>query len=351
MQPPVATAVDEPRSLRRGPSPAGAPSRTPCRTATHWSTRLLTYVPSPRRTSSTLICDKRAHRLAQRPARDTQPICQLLFGWQPFTRCQFSRADHPRMLSIAFEVTLTTNLQCFVLWHRELAAPRPATLPDLIIRSLAAHDDAPCIFLGRPGRVRMQRSGAEPSAHPGPASPGRRRGTRLAVLSKNRPEVLTNLTASLINGCVITPLHPMASLADHAYVDRRRRDRVPRVRHRQLHGTCGGAEGAVPEPHAAGLRAQRRRPRLPRRSADRFEPLPLERPDVGLDDLCTVVYTSSAGRPKGVLMTHRVWQAMTCDPDGRVGVPRRLADRDRDAAVARRCRSSLRCCCREARST
>ena len=40
---------------------------------------------------------------------------------------------------------------------------------------------------------------------------------RLAVLSKNRPEVLTNLTASLLNGCIITPLHPMGSLVDHAY--------------------------------------------------------------------------------------------------------------------------------------
>ena len=26
------------------------------------------------------------------------------------------------------------------------------------------------------------------------------------------------MTASLVNGCVLTPLHPMASLADHAYV-------------------------------------------------------------------------------------------------------------------------------------
>ncbi len=46
--------------------------------------------------------------------------------------------------------------------------------------------------------------------------------------------------------------------------------------------------------------------------ADEFEPAPLVAPDVGLDDLCTIVYTGgTTGRPKGVLMSHRVWQAMT----------------------------------------
>lgn len=46
--------------------------------------------------------------------------------------------------------------------------------------------------------------------------------------------------------------------------------------------------------------------------ADQFEPARLEPPDVGAEDLCTVVYTGgTTGRPKGVLMTHRVWQAMT----------------------------------------
>ena len=46
--------------------------------------------------------------------------------------------------------------------------------------------------------------------------------------------------------------------------------------------------------------------------ADEFEPAPLVAPDVGPDDLCTIVYTGgTTGRPKGVLMPHRVWQAMT----------------------------------------
>ena len=91
-------------------------------------------------------------------------------------------------------------------------------LPHLIVESLAAHEDAPCIHLaGRVatyGEIRRRTSQLIQAQR----ARGVVGGTHLAVLSKNRPEVLTNLTASLVNGCVVTPLHPMGSLADHAYV-------------------------------------------------------------------------------------------------------------------------------------
>ena len=38
------------------------------------------------------------------------------------------------------------------------------------------------------------------------------------MLSKNRAVVLVNIAATLLNGCVITPLHPLGSLDDHAFV-------------------------------------------------------------------------------------------------------------------------------------
>jgi len=187
----------------------------------------------------------------------------------------------------------------------------PPLLPHLIVRSLAAHDDEPCISLG--GRVasyaevrrRTSQLIQAQRAH------GVTRGSRLAVLSKNRPEVLTNLTASLVNGCVVTPLHPMGSLADHAYV-------------------IGDAEidCLVFDPDNFTERARQLEAQYPAlrllgfgpndvgddylKLADEFEPEALVAPDVGLDDLCTIVYTGgTTGRPKGVLMTHRVWQAMT----------------------------------------
>lgn len=184
-------------------------------------------------------------------------------------------------------------------------------LPHLIIRSLNAHDDAPCIYLA--GRIASyaevrQRTSQMVQAQ---RSRGVHRGTRLAVLSKNRPEVLTNLTASLVNGCVVTPLHPMGSLADHAYA----------IGDAEIE--CLVFDAAYFSERAAELSAQY--PHLvllgfgPNEVgddylalADTFAPAPLEPPDVHPEDLCTVVYTGgTTGRPKGVLMTHRVWQAMT----------------------------------------
>ena len=184
-------------------------------------------------------------------------------------------------------------------------------LPHLVIRSLDAHDDAPCVFLaGRVqsyGEVRRRTSQLLQAQQ----ARGVGRGTRLAVLSKNRPEVLINVTASLVNGCVMTPLHPMGSLVDHAYA-------------------IGDAEIECLVFDAANFteRAGELKARYPQLTllgfgpndvgddylalADTFEPAPLDAPDIKPEDLCTVVYTGgTTGRPKGVLMTHRVWAAMT----------------------------------------
>jgi fatty-acyl-CoA synthase len=183
--------------------------------------------------------------------------------------------------------------------------------PHLVVRSLEALDDAPCLYLA--GRVATYAEIRHRTSQMLQAQRARgvTRGTRLAVLSKNRPEVLTNLTASLLNGCVITPLHPMGSLADHAYIVgdaeiecivfdvdhfvERARELKAQYPHLTL---LGFGPNEVGDDYLA--------------LADGFEPERLEAPDVQPEDLCTVVYTGgTTGRPKGVLMTHRVWAAMT----------------------------------------
>ena len=184
-------------------------------------------------------------------------------------------------------------------------------LPHLVIRSLEAFENEPCIHLA--GRVATYADVRRRTSQLVQAERARglTRGSRLAVLSKNRPEVLVNVTASLVNGCVLTPLHPMGSLADHAYAvgdaeieclvfdadnfSGRARELKSQYPNLTL---LGFGPNDVGEDYLA--------------LADTFEPGPLVAPDVGPDDLCTVVYTGgTTGRPKGVLMPHRVWAAMT----------------------------------------
>ncbi|MEO6653469.1 MAG: AMP-binding protein [Ilumatobacteraceae bacterium] len=184
-------------------------------------------------------------------------------------------------------------------------------LPDLIISALNRYDDEPCIHLGDDvlsyGDVRRQTSQLIQALQ----SRGVVRGTRLAVLSKNRPEVLTNLTAAMVNGSVVTPLHPLGSLDDHAYVigaaaiaclvidvdnfAQRAADLADRFPELVV---LGFGPSDVGDDYLA--------------LAATFEPRPLVAPAVTPGDLCTLAYTGgTTGLPKGVLLPHRVWANLT----------------------------------------
>ena len=94
----------------------------------------------------------------------------------------------------------------------------PPFMPHLIVDGLNRYNDEPCLFLG--DTVASYKDVRESTSQLVQAlqSRGLGRGNRIAVLSGNRPEVLSNIAAMQLAGCCGTPLHPMGSLEDHLYV-------------------------------------------------------------------------------------------------------------------------------------
>ena len=95
---------------------------------------------------------------------------------------------------------------------------RGVFLPDLLVWALRQDPHRPAIFLGEEvlsvGELAAQISRyAQVYAAQGVAP-----GSGVAMLSINRPEVLYAIGAYMVSGCRNTPLHPLGSFDDHAYV-------------------------------------------------------------------------------------------------------------------------------------
>lgn len=185
-------------------------------------------------------------------------------------------------------------------------------LPHLIIDGLNRYDDRPFLFLGDAtityAQVRAETSRFAQAL----ASKGVERGSHTAVLSANRPEVLYNLCANMVIGSCNTPLHPLGSAEDQAYVLQ-----------------DAGIETLVYDAAYFGQRAAELKERVPglknllglgpsevgedlNALAATFEPEPLVAPDIGPNDLNTIVYTGgTTGRPKGVRQPYRSAAYMT----------------------------------------
>jgi len=185
-------------------------------------------------------------------------------------------------------------------------------LPHLIMNGLKRYDDRPFVFLG--DEVITYKQVREKTSRFAQAlqSKGVQQGARVALISANRAAVLYQIFANMAVGVVYTPLHPMGSLDDHAYVledaevdtlifdpalfqerAAQLKERVPGLKNLFALGPTEVGEDLT-------------------EIATQFEAKPLVAPDIRPNDLNTIVYTGgTTGRPKGVRQPYRAAAYMT----------------------------------------
>ncbi len=195
------------------------------------------------------------------------------------------------------------------------ALHRQPLMPDLLIAALERNLDQPAVYLGETVLTARQVRDEISRYVQALESVGLAQGSPAAVLALNRPEVLFNMGASMLLGARTTPLHPMGSLDDHAYVledagietlvfdpeffgERAAAlaERVPGLKHLLALGPAPAVPGAVDYIARAAT----------------FSPRPLVAPDVAPDDVPGLAYTGgTTGKPKGVMGSYRSGATMT----------------------------------------
>jgi fatty-acyl-CoA synthase len=95
---------------------------------------------------------------------------------------------------------------------------RPAFMPDLLIAALARHADKPAVYLGDEVLTASQMADEMSRYVQAYASLGISEHHPIAMLAKNRPEVLFTMGANMLTPCRSTALHPMGSAEDQAYI-------------------------------------------------------------------------------------------------------------------------------------
>ena len=188
----------------------------------------------------------------------------------------------------------------------------PPLMPHLLVEGLNRYDDRPCLLLG--DKVATYRDVRESTSQMVQAlqSKGLGKGSRIAVISANRPEVLSNIAAMQLAGCIGTPLHPLGSLEDHAYALE-----VAEIDALVFDASVFDAYAAQLKERVPGLKillgfgpTQTGEDYLA--LAASFKPGPLVAPQVSPGDVSSVSFTGgTTGKPKGVMNTHRVTAYMT----------------------------------------
>jgi fatty-acyl-CoA synthase len=185
-------------------------------------------------------------------------------------------------------------------------------MPHLIIEGLNRYGDRPCLYLGDTVASYAEVRASTSQFVQALAAKGLGIGSRVAVISGNRPEVLYNIAASVISGLCSTALHPLGSADDHAFTL-----------------NDAGIETLIYDPSMFEARAVELKAKVPGLKnllafgpsevgedyvalASTFTPAPLVAPAISPEDLNTIVYTGgTTGKPKGVLQPFRSGAYMT----------------------------------------
>ncbi|MBD8054228.1 AMP-binding protein [Rhodococcus ruber] len=189
---------------------------------------------------------------------------------------------------------------------------RPVFTADLLITALERSADKPALYLGdvvlTGGEMRDEISRFGQAL----ASVGVGQGSSVAMLSKNRPEVLISMGATMVAGCRNSALNPMGSLPDHLYI-------------------VGDAaiETLIFDPNHFEERAAELKAQVPTLKnlfslgpsqvgtdilalAAQFTPQRLVAAPVAAEDTSSVVYTGgTTGKPKGVMGSFRSGATLT----------------------------------------
>jgi len=188
---------------------------------------------------------------------------------------------------------------------------RPMFMPDLLVAALDRHADKPAVYLGAEVLTARQVRDEMSRYVQAYESLGIGRGHPVAMLSKNRPEVLFAMGANMLTACRSTALHPMGALADQSYV-------------LEDAGTETLVFDAAFAERAAALQAQV--PALKQllsfgpcdvgtdliEVTRDFAPRGLVPPVVDPEDVTGLTYTGgTTGKPKGVMQTYRGGATLT----------------------------------------
>ncbi len=189
---------------------------------------------------------------------------------------------------------------------------RPVFAADLLIHALDQNPDAPAVDIGERTLTARQMRDQVSRYSQALRSKGVGQGSQTSMLSLNRPEVLFTMAANQVNASRSTPLHPMGSLEDQAYVL-----------------TDCGAETLIFDPDTFTDRARQLADMVPGLKnllalgptelgedldalAAGFEPQPLVAPLVDAEDLMGISYSGgTTGTPKGIMSAYRGGAAMT----------------------------------------